>query len=440
MKIVQFTAENVKRLKAVEITPEGNIVVIAGRNAQGKTSVLDAIWYALAGAAATKETPRPIRDGEDEAVVELDMGDFTVTRRWKGDKTTLSVMSKDGMKPSTPQKFLDEKLGALSFDPLAFSQQDEKTQLKTLLELVELPFDPEILAARRATLYDERTDVGREIRAYEGQMAGLREVPEGTPDEEVSTTAILAELEDHRAAERAAVLSQENVAEAEQELERAQERQSRLEAEYLAAQSARDEALVGLTRAQNEVLVAPETRDFRTELEKVEEVNIAVRTKRARLAVEENLAEAKARQKDMTDALAAIDKEKYDAMSAAEMPVAGLDFDDEGVTFHGIPFKQCSSAERLRVSMAMAMAMNPTIRVIRISDGSLLDSENMAVIAEMAEEHDFQCWIERVDETGEIGFVIEDGAVKPKPEPKKRGSGEEHLTGDELAAKGLDKG
>lgn len=55
--------------------------------------------------------------------------------------------------------------------------------------------------------------------------------------------------------------------------------------------------------------------------------------------------------------------------------------------------------------------MNPTIRVIRISDGSLLDSENMAVIAEMAQENDFQCWIERVDESRQVGFVIEDGSI-----------------------------
>ena len=49
MKIVSLEAENYKRLKAVEITPDGNMVVIGGRNAQGKSSVLDAIWAALGG-------------------------------------------------------------------------------------------------------------------------------------------------------------------------------------------------------------------------------------------------------------------------------------------------------------------------------------------------------------------------------------------------------
>ena len=40
MKIIKLTAENVKRLKAIEITPEGNLVVIGGLNDQGKTSTL----------------------------------------------------------------------------------------------------------------------------------------------------------------------------------------------------------------------------------------------------------------------------------------------------------------------------------------------------------------------------------------------------------------
>ena len=98
MKIINLTAENVKRLRAVEITPNGNVVTVTGRNAQGKTSVLDAIWLALGGGAAGRETVRPIRDGEDKASVTLDLGDLTVVRTWAGDKTTLTVKSADGAK------------------------------------------------------------------------------------------------------------------------------------------------------------------------------------------------------------------------------------------------------------------------------------------------------------------------------------------------------
>ncbi len=59
MKIVQLQAENVKRLKAVEISPEGHIVEITGRNGQGKSSVLDAIWWALAAPEPRPTAPAP---------------------------------------------------------------------------------------------------------------------------------------------------------------------------------------------------------------------------------------------------------------------------------------------------------------------------------------------------------------------------------------------
>ena len=76
-----------------------------------------------------------------------------------------------------------------------------------------------------------------------------------------------------------------------------------------------------------------------------------------------------------------------------------------------MPFSQASASEQIRVSLAMAMALNPKLRVIRILDGSLLDAENLALIAEMATEHDFQVWIERVSDTSGVGVVIEDGQV-----------------------------
>ncbi len=60
------------------------------------------------------------------------------------------------------------------------------------------------------------------------------------------------------------------------------------------------------------------------------------------------------------------------------------------------------------MSMSMAMALNPKIRVIYIPDASLLDSENMALVKRMAEANDFQVWLEVVSEDG---VVIEDGEV-----------------------------
>ncbi len=125
MKIIGLQAERIKRIVAVDIKPNGNLVQITGKNAQGKTSVLDSIWWALGGLANVQG--RPIKDGENNAFIKLDLGEIVVTRKFKkvGENeftSTLSVETAEGTNVSSPQKVLDELLGELSFNPLEFAR------------------------------------------------------------------------------------------------------------------------------------------------------------------------------------------------------------------------------------------------------------------------------------------------------------------------------
>jgi recombinational DNA repair ATPase RecF len=172
VKITQLTAENFKRLKAVEIAVEGkNIVILSGRNAQGKSSVLDAIWAALAGRDGVKEVKRPIRDGEKRAHVEITLDDIVVTRKWSAAGSTLEVKSAAGAKFPSPQKMLDDLIGKLSFDPLAFAQSDPKAQLATLIDLAELDFDPDENERLRKESYNRRTEVNRDVKRLQAQLS-----------------------------------------------------------------------------------------------------------------------------------------------------------------------------------------------------------------------------------------------------------------------------
>ncbi len=107
------------------------------------------------------------------------------------------------------------------------------------------------------------------------------------------------------------------------------------------------------------------------------------------------------------------DAEKLAAIEKAKLPVESLTFGDGIVLLNGVPFDQGSDAEQLRASCALAMAGNPTLRVLRVRDGSLLDEDALALLAKMAEERDYQVWIERVG-SGNIGFVLEDGQLKER--------------------------
>lgn len=117
MKIISLTSENFKRLQAVEIRPGGNLVEITGRNGQGKSSVLDSIWAALAGKDACPSVP--IRKGKERARIKLDLGELVVTRTFvlqeNGDYTTqIAVENAQGARYPSPQRMIDALLGELT--------------------------------------------------------------------------------------------------------------------------------------------------------------------------------------------------------------------------------------------------------------------------------------------------------------------------------------
>lgn len=403
MKIVKLTAENVKRLRAVEITPDNTLQVITGRNAQGKTSVLDAIWLALGGGHASRETTMPIRDGEENARVVLDLGDLTVTRTWNGKGSTLTVTNSDGARYPSPQAMLDALVGRMSFDPLAFTRMSPRDQRQTLLNLVDIEADLADLDSRRQALFSERTEVGREGRA-------LGEVPDlepGVPDDEVSVTDLLGRIRDAEAQARRIDDEMRTLAKLQSGLEYWQQ-------QLVEAQAGLDKAAAQYAEQQRLVKGLPERPRvdvLEAELSQVDAVNRRVRDNKARRRALFEQAELRKRYDELTGRIDELDHAKATLLSEAAFPVEGLGFDESGVTFNGVPFAQASAAEQIRVSMAMAMAANPKLRVLRILDGSLLDTESMRQISELAREHDYQCWVERVEDDSASAVVIEDGQV-----------------------------
>lgn len=398
MKIVHLRAENIKRLVAVEVTPEGHVVRVTGRNGQGKSSLLDAIWFALGGREALPS--KPIRAGADKASVVLDLGDYRVERRFTETDSYLYVTStKDGAKYPSPQKLLDGLIGAYTFDPLAFCRQDAKTQGATLRRLVGL--DTTALDVERRKLYDERTEANRAAKQLKAQIdAAPWHAEIGT--ELVDVSALSAELTQAHEHNRRVVEAARTADQLADLVDRLREQLRDAEARLKAANKA--------------VLDAGEETDTESmarELAEVAETNRKVEQnrQRERLWAQHEAAEARAGELDRR--IDAIDEQKADLLAAAAFPLDELSIGDDGeITYQGIPLAQASSAEQLRVSLAIAMALNPKLRVIRITDGSLLDSSSFAMIEALAKDQDYQVWVEVVDESGDVGIVIEDGRVK----------------------------
>ncbi len=434
MKIITLQAENIKKLKAIEITPTGELVEITGKNGAGKTSVLDAIFWALAGTKNIQAAP--IRKGADKARIKVTLGadqvELIVERRFTEAGSTLVVESPQGARFKSPQAMLDALLGALAFDPLAFVNEEPRQQFETLRRLVPLEIDVDQLDGLNLRDYEERTRINRDAKAARAQADGIA-VPSGLPEQPIDTSALMdrmasasktnAEIETRRGRREAAA--------AEATTLRARAAEERASAQELRERAARMEQVateltgkaedIDRKLASAEALPEPVDVDaIRTELEAAQETNRKIELRGRRDLYLANAIDLERQSRELTDAMEARAKVKAEAIAKAPMPVEGLSFGDGIVTYDGVPFEQAETSAQIRVGVAIAMAANPKLRVIRIKEGSFLDTDNLALIAQMAKERDYQVWIERVDTSGKVGVVIEDGmvaAVNGEPAP-----------------------
>lgn len=447
MNIVKLTSENVKRLTAVEITPKGNVVVIGGKNGQGKSSVLDSIFWTIAGDPGAK---MPVRRGEEKAKTVVDLGEIIVKRTFTAaGGTSLVVTNADGARQASPQEILNKLTGKLTFDPLEFARQKPEAQAATLRKLVNLDFTD--VDKKHGELYAKRTEINREAAQLKARFEGMPR-HEGLPAEEVPAQTILEEQE------KAAKKNADNqkirnaVTTAQECLEGADEKIGALEAEILAQQdnitdleNTLANAKATLTNKQTELKTTQSTRPtldavltdakaksdalkdedlskFRVKLQEVEQTNLKIRQSKQRAElVTQYKAKSDAAEK-LTTEMEKLESNKRKATTEAKYPVDGLLFETAGgITLNGIPFEQCSSAEQLRVSLSIAFALNPKLKIVLIRDGSLLDDDSMVVLAEMAKAAGAQVWMERVGTDAHTSVVIEDGHVaeaQPEPEGK----------------------
>lgn len=412
MKIHRLKATNIKRLSEVDLVPgDTSLVIVGGNNGAGKTSVLDSIWMALGGAQAVPE--RPIRDGEESAEVSLDLGDWTVTRRWTRNGTgDLSIRNRDGDSKSKPQAFLDSLVGPLSFDPLAFSRMRASEQAETLRALVGL--DTRQLDAVHARVYEERRAENRELKAAEARLAAVPEVTDAPP-ELISVSALTANLQESLSAKADYEREKANLDRMREGIQGIKDSIADLEAKL---KKRREDLSVATTRAsvaENDLHHGRPFDDIekiQAKINEAEALNQRFRALQSRKALAAEVERRKAESARLTAELEEVEAAKAAALAAAPFPVPGLSIDGETVTFNAIPFAQASESEKLRVSLAMGLAMNPKLKVVLIRDGSLLDKQSLAIVEEMAQAAGAQVWLERVGEDGPTTYVIEEGRVK----------------------------
>lgn len=414
-KISRFTLVNWKGLKKVDFIPAGNLTIVGGFNGTGKTSFMDGAIVTFGGKKAADAMP--VRKGQKKALlhIELDNG-IVIDRKVTAKSTTATITGADGQPIAKPQDFLDRlrgDSGAIGFDPLEFIRLDGARQAAALRDLLGLDFTE--LDAKRATAYAQRHDLNLRAKGARTQMEGLTR-HDGVPKEEAAAYLLTEQLDAAVAQDRAL-----NNLRVQRDTLKANIAADKEQIEELKAKLAVvSQRHAGRTIELKKVIEAgktmagevPDIAAIQNRMSELEEVNAKVR-ENARfdeLRVEAENAEKAS--DHLTETMDAVDAEKAKMIEAASMPVEGLAFDGDTLFWNKIPLDQASSAEQLRVAVAMKMARKTDLKVTWIKDGSLLDDDSLRMIAELADQYDYMIWIERVGEGKECTIVLEDGLAK----------------------------
>lgn len=414
-RIVELRVENFKRISAVEIRPDEDIVAIVGDTDQGKTSLLDAIDVALRG---TRFAPvEPIKEGKSAALIHLDLGDLVVTRTFKEGKDGkmgggLKVVSKSGKKFSSDQDMLTAIYNKIACDPIAYTNLPPKEQFDIAKAFVP-GIDFEAVAKDDKELREDRRVVGNRLDDLKAQVEAIR-LPAGAVPKRVDVTVLEKILDD--AAETNTLLERRraNRQTAQDTLAR-----DKAQAEDLRKRLADLETLIKL--AEDQIASAeplPEPVDVtatRASLATARETNKVVDLADQRAALARRVTAAEAEVEDLTKKITGLEDAKREAIANASMPVDGLSFGDGEVLLNGHPFAQASRRQQILAGVAIAAALNPRLRVIQIRDAAVLGprgGKGWTDLVEFAAANDLQIWLERQNYEGEVGFIIEDGYLQ----------------------------
>ena len=411
MKIIRLTAENFMRLVAVEIKPEDNTIMITGKNGAGKSSVLEAIFAAFGGKKALPK--KPIRDGQDSAKVEIETEEFTVKLNITKNNSYLEITNRDGFKAKSPQALLDRIVGKIAFDPISFSREEPRQQRTMLMNLLALDFSD--IDEQLQAIKINRSNTLREKERLQHEAERIT-FTANLSEEEVNVLDLTHELqaaiehnnnvgkqvELHLMYEEDLNSLHENIQNAKADIEELRENVKKLEAKRTTISKLYDE------------LNIPKPIDIsviETAIQDIEATNSLIRNNQQKKQLTAAVAKETKTFSLLGQKMKGLEVERADRLAKVEMPVEGLSVTEDCITYEGIPLSQVNSAKRLEVGIAISMALNPKLRVLRI-DGNCLDSETQAILSKIVKDNNYQLWEEKTDESGKVGIVIEDGMIK----------------------------
>nr|DAO94466.1 MAG TPA: STRUCTURAL MAINTENANCE OF CHROMOSOMES PROTEIN [Bacteriophage sp.] len=429
--ITALEAENVKRIKAVAFAPSPTgLTLVGGNNNQGKTSVLDALAWALGG-----ERFRPDAAQRDGAIapahLKVTLSNGVVVER-KGKNASLTVTDPTGRRSG--QQLLNAFVEPLALDLPRFMDASDKEKADILLRIIGIGAELHTRDLEIKGLYDKRTFTGQLAAQKKHFAEEMISYPEA-PDEPVSASELIRQQQDILARNGENQRLRAQYAELEQqvqqcvdELKRTRERiatlqqlADELDAKHTKLFNQRETARKTVSQLQDE-----STAELEASIRDIEETNRKVRANLEKSRAEDEAAQYASEYDRLTESIQQKRAERMALLNGADLPLPGLSVEDGVLTYNGKRWRDMSGSDQLRVAAAIVRRLNPDCGFVLLDKLEQMDMTTLTEFGRWLEAEHLQAIATRVSTGSECQIIIEDGMVKDaeppvteKPQPNK---------------------
>ena len=428
--ITALEAENVKRIKAVAFAPSPTgLTLVGGNNNQGKTSVLDALAWALGG-----ERFRPTAAQRDGAVapahLKVTLSNGVIVER-KGKNASLTVTDPTGRRSG--QQLLNAFIEPLALDLPRFMEASDKEKADILLRIIGVGTELHIKDMEIKSLYDKRTFTGQLAAQKKHFAEELVSYPEA-PDEPVSASDLIRQQQEilarngenqRKRNQLDKLIDEKNqlnftLRDLDEKIEDLKEEYEQTQVKFTDLEKQIFQARKSAAQLQDE-----STAELEASIRDIEETNRKVRANLEKARAEDEAAQYASDYDKLTGQIEDKRAERMALLNGADLPLPGLSVEDGVLTYNGKRWRDMSGSDQLRVATAIVRRLNPDCGFVLLDKLEQMDMTTLTEFDRWLEAEHLQAIATRVSTGSECQIIIEDGMVKDaeppvteKPQPR----------------------
>ena len=415
--ITALEAENVKRIKAVALTPAPTgLTLVGGNNNQGKTSVLDALAWALGG-----DRFRPNAAQRDGAVapahLKVTLSNGVIVER-KGKNSTLTVTDPTGRRSG--QQLLNAFIEPLALDLPRFMEASDKEKADILLRIIGIGTELHVRDLEIKSLYDKRTFTGQLAQQKKHFAEELISYPDA-PEEPVSASDLIRQQQEilarngenqRKRNQLDKLIDEKNqlnftLRDLDEKIEDLKEEYEQTQAKFTDLEKQIFQARKSAAQLQDE-----STAELEASIRGIEETNRKVRANLEKSRAEDEAARYASDYDKLTEAITQKRADRMALLNGADLPLPELSVEDGALTYKGKHWRDMSGSDQLRVAAAIVRRLNPDCGFVLLDKLEQMDMTTLQEFSAWLEAEHLQAIATRVSTGSECQIIIEDGMVK----------------------------